>query len=83
MSAKNAKVILLSGTPIINHPFELSFMLNLIRGPMKLYEFQFLKGSRIPNIELVNAILSASSKPILNYNFLFFIPRVHYAYRKY
>ena len=67
MNANGIRLVLLSGTPIINHPFELSFMLNLIRGPMKVYEFQFLKGSRIPNIELVNAILSASSKPILNY----------------
>jgi hypothetical protein len=36
--AKNAKLILLSGTPIINYPFEISFLVNLLRGPQQLHE---------------------------------------------
>jgi hypothetical protein len=33
--AKNAKMVLLSGTPIINKPVEISFLINLIRGPIE------------------------------------------------
>jgi hypothetical protein len=33
--AKNAKIVLLSGTPIINSPNEIAFLLNLIRGPIE------------------------------------------------
>lgn len=32
MNAKNSKLIFLSGTPIMNEPFELSFMFNMLRG---------------------------------------------------
>lgn len=49
MNARGIRLVLLSGTPIINHPYELSFTLNLIRGPMKVYQFQFLKTSKIPS----------------------------------
>ena len=38
MFAKNTKIILLSGTPMINHPFELCHTLNLLRGPMMVHE---------------------------------------------
>lgn len=48
MNASNIRLVLLSGTPIINHPFELSYTLNLIRGPMKVHEFGLLATSRIP-----------------------------------
>jgi hypothetical protein len=33
--AKNAKMVLLSGTPIINSPNEIAFLLNLVRGPIE------------------------------------------------
>jgi len=33
--AKNAKLVLLSGTPIINYPTEISFLMNLARGPIE------------------------------------------------
>ena len=33
--AKNAKIVLLSGTPIINSPTEIAFLMNLIRGPIE------------------------------------------------
>ena len=37
--ARNAKVVLLSATPVINHPFELAHTINLVRGPITTYEF--------------------------------------------
>lgn len=33
--AKNAKIVLLSGTPIINSPNEIAYLMNLIRGPIE------------------------------------------------
>lgn len=40
MSAKQCKLILLSGTPIINYPYEVAYILNLIAGPMKYFELK-------------------------------------------
>lgn len=37
VDAKNCKIIALSGTPIMNHPFELSFLFNLLRGKNSNY----------------------------------------------
>ena len=34
-NAKNAKVVCLSGTPIINNPVEIAYLMNLIRGPIE------------------------------------------------
>jgi len=33
--AKNSKLVLLSGTPIINKPNEISYLMNLLRGPIE------------------------------------------------
>lgn len=45
MMAKNCKIILLSGTPVINRPFEFAFIANILRGYMKLYEGKVEKGN--------------------------------------
>lgn len=45
MSAKNCKLILLSGTPIINYPYELAYILNLITGKIQYYELKANKTS--------------------------------------
>lgn len=34
-NAKNAKVVCLSGTPIINRPTEVAYLMNLLRGPIE------------------------------------------------
>ena len=39
MTATDCKIILLSGTPIINNPYEIATIVNLIRGYMDVYEF--------------------------------------------
>ena len=41
--AKNCKLILLSGTPIINYPHEIAAIINLITGPRKHYEVKLTK----------------------------------------
>jgi hypothetical protein len=39
LSADNCRVVLLSGTPIINYPNEIGILFNIIRGYIKVYEF--------------------------------------------
>lgn len=40
MNAKNVKLIFLSGTPIINYPFEAGVMFNMLRGFMEVITFK-------------------------------------------
>jgi len=39
MSAKNARIVLLSGTPIINYPNEIGILFNILRGYIKTWAF--------------------------------------------
>ena len=57
IAKQNIRFILLSGTPVINHPFELCFTLNLLRGPMKEYTIHSLKNKELPDLaELIDYI---------------------------
>lgn len=58
MQAKDCKLVLLSGTPIINNPFEISTLINLIRGPMTVYELRLLKNSAQPDDKQLIDILN-------------------------
>ena len=54
MEAKNMKIILLSGTPMINNPYEIATLINLIRGYMQVFVLTYSKTSKIiTNDELV------------------------------
>ncbi len=48
MTAENAKLILLSGTPVINYPHEIAYIINLLTGPKKQYELKFAKDNDVP-----------------------------------
>ena len=39
LSAKNAKIILLTGTPVINYPNEFAILFNILRGYIKTWKF--------------------------------------------
>ena len=41
MDAENCKIILLTGTPIINYPNEIAIAFNILRGYIKTFEFTF------------------------------------------
>ena len=41
MSAENCKIILLSGTPIINYPNEIAVLFNILRGYITEYRCKF------------------------------------------
>lgn len=53
MEAKDCKLVLLSGTPIINNPYEIATLINLIRGPMIVYKLKLLKASIEPSNEQI------------------------------
>jgi len=57
ISKPNLKLILLSGTPVINQPFELCFTLNLLRGSMKEYTVSMLKDEEMPSLEVIKEAL--------------------------
>lgn len=41
MGASDVRFLLLSGTPIVNRPFEIAFAINLVRGPLRRYDLAF------------------------------------------
>ena len=46
-NAKNCKLIFLSGTPIINYPYEIAYLVNLLAGPRKLFEVTLRRNADI------------------------------------
>jgi superfamily II DNA or RNA helicase len=65
MNAKGTKIILLSGTPIINQPHEIATLINLVRGPIKEYNIDLLKKSKVPDLNAITEHLRA--KKLYNY----------------
>lgn len=57
LSAKNCKIVALSGTPIINYPHEIAFLINLLIGTRKTYILKALKSSSF-EVSKINAILN-------------------------
>jgi hypothetical protein len=55
MSASNAKLVFLSGTPIINYPNEIAILFNMLRGYIKTWSFPVI--SKTTNKLNTNAIL--------------------------
>ena len=45
MNAQNAKIIALSGTPLINDPFEAAILFNILRGYIEITYFRIIKMS--------------------------------------
>jgi len=65
MKARNAKMVLLSGTPVINHPHEMGLLINLIKGPIVFQRFVFPDGVILPTIEeIMEGILSVKRPEI-------------------
>ena len=48
MSAKNARIVLLTGTPIINYPNEVGILFNILRGYIKTWHFSLDIKTRLP-----------------------------------
>jgi hypothetical protein len=60
LSASNARIVLLSGTPIINYPNEIGILFNILRGYIKTWNFPLdIKTSAKINRETLTAMLEA------------------------
>ena len=73
MKAENAKIVLVTGTPIINYPNELGILFNILRGYIKKWTFQLhIKNSAPPNFKVnLEEIMKIFKKEDLNtYDYL-------------
>ncbi len=61
LRAKNCRIVLLSGTPIINYPNEIGILFNILRGYIKTWQFRLdtdVPGKKITK-ELINQIFAS------------------------
>jgi Helicase conserved C-terminal domain len=60
MSAKNCKFVCLSGTPIINYPHEISYLINLLTGPKKTFTLKASPATKF-NVDEIVSVLENNS----------------------
>jgi hypothetical protein len=66
LSAKDARIVLLSGTPVINYPNEIGILFNILRGYIKTWEIPLeVKTTKKINAETLQAALQGEK--ILDY----------------
>ena len=59
LTAQNARIVLLTGTPIINYPNEIGILFNILRGYIKTWEIPLdLKSSQTVNKETLQQIFT-------------------------
>lgn len=61
MESQRSKMVLLSGTPVINHPYELCMLLNLVRGPMNIYRIKTTDVINLPPIQDITTLLKTAN----------------------
>lgn len=54
MNAQNMKVVLLTGTPIINYPNEIGVLFNILRGYIKTWNFPVTAAASLPGNTKIN-----------------------------
>jgi hypothetical protein len=70
LSAKNARIILLTGTPIINYPNEFGILFNILRGYIKTWKFPLnvKTNKKIDRNSLQEMLLGEKSLDYLDYS---------------
>ena len=70
MSAKDARIILLSGTPIINYPNEFGILFNILRGYIKTWEIplQIKTTKKIDRYALSDMLVAEKSMDYIDYS---------------
>jgi len=59
LTAQNARIVLLTGTPIINYPNEIGILFNILRGYIKTWEIPLdIKASQTVNKEILQEIFT-------------------------
>jgi hypothetical protein len=65
MDAENCKIILLSGTPIINYPNEIAILFNILRGTLRTYNCKLIIDKKPVTKELLEGLFVKAN--ILSY----------------
>jgi hypothetical protein len=65
MDAENCKIILLTGTPIINYPNEIAILFNILRGSLRSFNFKLLLDKTTMTKEKIEELFYKAN--ILNY----------------
>jgi len=70
LSANNARIILLTGTPVINYPNEFGILFNILRGYIKTWKFQLVINttSKINNESLNKMLQGEKTLDYLDYS---------------
>jgi hypothetical protein len=70
LRAENARVVLLSGTPIINYPNEFGILFNILRGNIKTWKFTLTikTSNKIDKVSLLAMLKSEKSLDYLDYS---------------
>lgn len=70
MSARNAKIVLLSGTPVINYPNEFAILFNILRGYIKTWKIplNIKTNNKINKEALHKMLLGEKSHDYLDYS---------------
>jgi SNF2 family DNA or RNA helicase len=70
LSANNARIILLSGTPVVNYPNELGILFNILRGYIKTWEIPLVinTNKKIDNKSLRDLLMGEKSLDYLDYS---------------
>jgi hypothetical protein len=70
LSAKNARVVLLSGTPVINYPNEFGILFNILRGYIKTWRIPLnvKTNKKIDTFALQNMLLGEKSLDYIDYS---------------
>jgi hypothetical protein len=70
MTAQNAKIVLLSGTPVINYPNEFAILFNILRGYIKTWYIPLTikTTNKIDRNALIEILISEKSHDYLDYS---------------
>jgi hypothetical protein len=70
LRAKNAKIVLLSGTPVINYPNEFAILFNILRGYIKTWKIplEIKTSNKIDKDSLQQMLLGEKSMDYLDYS---------------
>ena len=70
LSAENSRIVLLTGTPVINYPNEFAILFNILRGYIKTWEIQLdiKTNSKIDKNSLNNMLLVEKTLDYLDYS---------------
>ena len=67
MKAERCKILLLTGTPVINYPNEIGVLFNILRGYIKTWTFSISSDLGISKDTVVNALKASNSVDYINY----------------